>query len=214
VENPADRAKVCEQVAGRTGATIIPPYDYENIILGQGTAMMEFQGQMKERGVTLDAVIIPVGGGGLLAGCAVACQGTGIRVFGAEPALADDCARGIEQGSRAKLESTPTTIADGLRTEVGVLNFGLIQQHVECIFTVTEEQIAVAMRTIIERMKLAIEPSAAVPVAVALFNTDFHTLATRDGIKTIGIILEGGNIDTGSYEKMMPWIHLAPQNTN
>jgi threonine dehydratase len=210
VENPADRAKVCEQVAERTGATIIPPYDHENIILGQGTAMLEFQGQMKERGVKLDAAIIPVGGGGLLAGCAMACQGTGIRVFGAEPVLADDCARGVQQGSRAKLESTPTTIADGLRTEVGVLNFGLIEQHVERIFTVTEEQIAAAMRTIIERMKLVIEPSTAVPVAVALFNADFHQLASRDGIKTVGIILEGGNIDTGSYEKMMPWIHLAP----
>ena len=145
----------------------------------------------------------------MLAGCAVACIDSGTRVFGAEPALADDCARGIEQGYKAKLESTPTTIADGLRTEVGQLNFGIIQNHVDRIFTVTEEQIALAMRIVIERLKVVIEPSAAVPVAVALFNREFSQVAERDGIKTIGIVLEGGNIDTGSYEKMMPWIHLT-----
>lgn len=211
MENPADREKVCNQVAERTGATIVPPFEHENIILGQGTAMLEFQEQMEEKGVELEAVVIPVGGGGLLAGCAVSCQGTGIRVFGAEPLLADDCARGIQQGVRARLESTPTTIADGLRTEVGGLNFALIQEHVERIFTVTEEQIAMAMRTVIEMLKLVIEPSAAVPVAVALFNTEFQKVVERDGIKALGIILEGGNIDTGSYEKMMPWIQLDPK---
>jgi len=98
-------------------------------------------------------------------------------------------------------------VADGLRTEVGELNFVLIQEHVTRIFTVTE---AMAMRTIIERMKLVVEPSAAVPLAVALFNEEFRKIVERDGIKSLGIILEGGNIDIGSYEKMMPWIHLAP----
>jgi threonine dehydratase len=201
---------VCSELAATTGATLIPPYDHQDIILGQGTVMYEFLSQMrKEHETKLDAVIIPVGGGGLLAGCAVACIDSGTRVFGAEPALADDCARGIEQGYKAKLESTPTTIADGLRTEVGQLNFGIIQNHVDRIFTVTEEQIALAMRIVIERLKVVIEPSAAVPVAVALFNREFSQVAERDGIKTIGIVLEGGNIDTGSYEKMMPWIHLT-----
>lgn len=161
----------------------------------------------------LDAVVIPVGGGGLLAGCAVACIGSGTRVFGAEPLLANDCARGIQQGFKAHLESTPITIADGLRTEVGELNFGIIKEHVDNIFTVTEEQIAMAMRIIIERLKVVIEPSAAVPVAVVLFNEDFKSVAKKDGINIVGIVLEGGNIDTGSYEKMMPWIHLSgPSN--
>jgi len=189
---------------------LIPPYDFEDIILGQGTVMYEFQNQMKEDyKVKLDAAIIPVGGGGLLGGCAVACIGSGTRVFAAEPAIADDCARGFAAGSKARLESTPTTIADGLRTEVGELNFGIIKKHVERVFTVTEEQIAIAMRIVIERLKVVIEPSAAVAVAVALFNEDFKTLAQKDGIKNVGIVLEGGNIDTGSYEKMMPWIHLT-----
>jgi threonine dehydratase len=173
--------------------------------------MYEFQNQMKEEyNLKLDAVIIPVGGGGLLAGCAVSCMNSGIRVFGAEPVLADDCARGLQQGFKAKLlESAPTTIADGLRIEVGQLNFGIIQNHVEKVFTVTEEQIASAMRIIIERLKVVIEPSSAVSVAVALFHREFWQIAEIEGIKNIGIVLEGGNIDTGSYEKMMPWIHLT-----
>ena len=172
--------------------------------------MYEFQNQMKENyAMKLDAAIIPVGGGGLLAGCAVACLGSGTRVFAAEPALADDCARGFAAGSRARLESTPTTIADGLRSEVGELNFGIIREHVEQVFTATEEQIALAMRIVIERLKVVIEPSAAVAVAALLFNDDFKALAEKDGIKNVGIVLEGGNIDTGSYEKMMPWIHFS-----
>lgn len=201
---------MCHQVAAKTGATLIPPYDHKDIILGQGTVMYEFQNQMKdEYELKLDAVIIPVGGGGLLAGCAVACMNSGTRVFGAEPVLADDCARGLRQGFKARLESTPTTIADGLRTEVGELNFGIIQNHVERVFTVTEEQIATAMRLVIERLKVVIEPSSAVPVAVALFHQEFRQIAEKDGIRNVGIVLEGGNIDTGSYEKMMPWIHLT-----
>jgi threonine dehydratase len=194
---------------------LIPPYDHQNIILGQGTVMYEFQNQMREdHNMKLDAVVIPVGGGGLLAGCAVACIGSGTRVFGAEPLLANDCARGIRQGFRARLESTPITIADGLRTEVGELNFGIIKEHVERIFTVTEEQIAMAMRIVIERLKVVIEPSAAVPVAVVLFNEDFKNVAKKDGINIVGVVLEGGNIDTGSYEKMMPWIHLSGPSNN
>jgi threonine dehydratase len=205
---------VCNELSAKTGATLIPPYDHQDIILGQGTVMYEFLSQMRDKDdIKLDVVIIPVGGGGLLAGCAVACIGSGTRVFGAEPALADDCARGMEQGYKAKLESTPTTIADGLRTEVGELNFGIIQKNVERVFIVTEEQIALAMRIVIERLKVVIEPSAAVPVAVALFNKEFSSIAERDGIRRVGIVLEGGNIDTGSYEKMMPWIHLTGSDT-
>jgi threonine dehydratase len=203
---------VCDQLAAKTGAVLIPPYDHKYIILGQGTVMYEFKNQMKEDyNLKLDAVVIPVGGGGgLLAGCAVACMNSGIRVFCAEPVLADDCARGLQQGFKAKLlESTPTTIADGLRIDVGQLNFGIIQNHVEKVFTVTEEQIASAMRIVIEKLKVVIEPGSAVSVAVALFHREFRQITEIEGIKNIGIVLEGGNIDIGSYEKMMPWIHLT-----
>jgi threonine dehydratase len=210
VENAKDRAKKCDEVAQMTGATIVPPYDHREIILGQGTVMHEFQMQMREEfNSQLDAVIIPVGGGGLISGCATSCIGSGTRVFGAEPFLADDAARGLKQGFRAQLDSTPLTIADGLRTELGELNFRIIKKHVERILTVTEQQIAATMKVVIERMKVVIEPSAAVAVAVALFHKEFREIAERDRIKKIGIVLEGGNIDTGSSEKMMPWIDLG-----
>ena len=214
VQNAADRLSKCTEIARNLGATMIPPFDHRNIILGQGTVMYEFLNQMKEEYQTkLDAVIIPVGGGGLLAGCSTACMNSGTVVFGAEPALADDCFRGKQCGSRQKLQRTPTTIADGLRTEVGEVNFPIIQKRVAAIFTVTEQQIAMAMKIVIERLKVVIEPSAAVAVAVALFHEDFRKVAERYGIKNVGIVLEGGNIDTGSYEKMMPWIHLKDSST-
>jgi threonine dehydratase len=187
--------------------------------------MHEFLNQIKEDYQThLDAVLVPVGGGGLLAGCAVACIGSGTRIFGSEPLLADDCARGIRQGFKARLDNyiptgtpngpsttnqaTPLTIADGLRTEVGNLNFPIIQEYVEQIFTVTELQIAKAMRIAMERLKVLVEPSAAVAVAVVLFNEEFRDIVKKDGIKNVGVVIEGGNVDTGSYERMMPWIHL------
>ena len=215
MQNPADRADKCNEIAGRLGATMIPPYDHKDIILGQGTVMYEFLNQMKEEyQTTLDAVVIPVGGGGLLAGCAVACINSGTVVFGAEPGLADDCYRGKESGIRQKLDGTPTTIADGLRTEVGELNFEIIQRHVKAVFTVTDEQIAMAMKVLIERLKVVIEPSAAVAVAVVLFHEGFRKIAEIERIKNLGIILEGGNIDTGSYEKMMPWIHLRSSSVS
>ena len=129
VQNAADRLSKCTEIARNLGATLIPPFDHRNIILGQGTVMYEFLNQIKEEYQTkLDAVIIPVGGGGLLAGCSTACMNSGTVVFGAEPALADDCFRGKQCGIRQKLQRTPTTIADGLRTEVGEVNFPIIQK--------------------------------------------------------------------------------------
>jgi len=105
------------------------------------------------------------------------------------------------------LPRSTTTIADGLRGPVMGLPFSIIQKHVESIFTVTEGEIAQAMRIVFERLKLVIEPSAAVAVAVALFHPDFKRLLKE--IKTVGIVLEGGNVDTSSYELMMPWVHLT-----
>ena len=126
-------------VQARTGATFIPPYDSVNTILGQGTALVELVEQIPEK---LAAVVAPVGGGGLLAGTALAADGTGIRVFGAEPAGADDCARGLQEGTRIP-DVDAHTIADGLRTPVGVLNFPIIQEKVEKVITVTDEVRAV-----------------------------------------------------------------------
>lgn len=129
------RAAALAAVQAETGAAFVPPYDAANTILGQGTAMLELLEQAPE---PLAAVVAPVGGGGLLAGTALAAEGTGVRVFGAEPAGADDCARGLEEGKRRE-EVDARTIADGLRTPVGVLNFGIIREKVEKVITVTDE---------------------------------------------------------------------------
>jgi threonine dehydratase len=200
---------VAHEVARRLKATVVPPYDHKDIVLGQGTVMHEFLNQMgEEYAKKLDAVVIPVGGGGLLAGCAIACIGSGVKVFGAEPVIADDCARGLRQGFKERVLSSTDTIADGLRSEVGDLTFRIIQNHVDRVFTVTEEQISHSMKIIIERLKVVIEPSSAVAVAVVLFHEEFQGIAKETGIRNVGIVLEGGNIDTESYKKMMPWIQL------
>lgn len=119
----------------RTGATFIPPYDAVNTILGQGTAFLELVNQVPEQ---LAAVVAPVGGGGLLAGTALAAHGTGVRVFGAEPSGAADCAQGLKEGHRIE-DVDANTIADGLRTPVGTLNFPIIQDKVEAVIVVSDE---------------------------------------------------------------------------
>ncbi|KAK9335762.1 tryptophan synthase beta subunit-like PLP-dependent enzyme [Lipomyces starkeyi] len=186
-----EREYVTETIRKKTNARLIPPYDHPHIILGQGTVLLELMSQTQEEyGHKLDAVIVPVGGGGLLAGCALAAHGTGVRVFAAEPALADDCSRGMETGQREPNVAT-TTVADGLRTPVGVINFPIIQKYVEKVFTVSEEEILAAMRLVLERMKIVVEPSAAVPLAVALSDR-----WKKDGVKgNIGIVFSGGNVD-------------------
>ena len=133
--NAPARAAALAAVQARTGATFIPPYDAVNTILGQGTALLELLEQAPE---PLAAVVAPVGGGGLLAGTALAAEGTGVRVFGAEPAGADDCAQGLKEGKRRE-DVHAQTIADGLRTPVGVLNFPIIQEKVERVVVVSDE---------------------------------------------------------------------------
>lgn len=194
--NASARASTLAAVQARTGATFVPPYDAVNTILGQGTALLELLEQAPE---PLAAVIAPVGGGGLLAGTALAAEGTGVRVFGAEPSGADDCARGLEEGKRRE-DVQADTIADGLRTPVGAINFPIIQEKVERIIVVSDEATTEAMRLIWERMKLVVEPSGATAFAAAR-SLDFQRL----GIKgPIGIIISGGNLDLG---KPLPWCH-------
>ena len=133
--NAPARAATLAAVQAQTGATFVPPYDAANTILGQGTALLEL---IEQAPTPLAAVVAPVGGGGLLAGTALAADGTGVRVFGAEPAGADDCARGLAEGRRRE-DVDAHTVADGLRTPVGVLNFPIIQEKVERVITVTDE---------------------------------------------------------------------------
>jgi threonine dehydratase len=182
------RESTLKKVAAETGATEIHPYNYFNVICGQGTAAKEL---IEEIG-TLDIVMAPVGGGGLLSGTAISTKALlpGAKVIAAEPAGADDAFRSF-YSKTLQPSVAPKTIADGLLTSLGSLTFPIIMNEVDQIATVSEESIVAAMRMIWERMKIIIEPSSAVPLAAILENK-----VDVKG-KKVGIILSGGNIDLG-----------------
>ena len=187
-----------------TGGTLIPPYDHPDIIAGQGTTALELLEQVPD----LDAVIAPVGGGGLLAGICIGANGMkpSARIFAGEPAGADDAARSMTAGEWIP-QTAPRTIADGLLTSLGKMTWPIIRDHVEAIFTVDDEQIIQAMRLAWERAKLLIEPSAAVPLAVVLSNP----FLTLPGARRIGIVLSGGNASLDQ----LPWAPKpAPTSTS
>ena len=183
----AAREDAAAALVARTGATLIPPFDHVDVIAGQGTAALELLEDVPD----LDAIVTPVGGGGLLSGCCIAAQGIrpGIRVFGAEPLGADDAARSKAKGEWVP-QTAPNTIADGLLTSTGQLTWPIIRDLVERVFTVTDDQIRAAMRLVWERMKLIVEPSGAVGAAVVL-TEEFKALA---GVKKVGVVFSGGNV--------------------
>ncbi len=184
--NIAARESTLKEVVARTGAYFIHPYDDYNIIAGQATAAKE----LIETVPDLDVIIAPVGGGGLMSGTALATRylSPGTKVYAAEPKAVDDAWRSMQSG---KIEENPTTntLADGLRTHLGEKTFDIIRREVDDVFTVSEEAMVEAMRLVWERMKIVIEPSAAVPVAAVLSHP-----APFAG-KRVGLILSGGNVD-------------------
>lgn len=156
----------------------------------------------------LDAIIAPCGGGGMLSGTALSAEGTGIYVFGAEPSFegADDCKRGLEAGKRVETVKT-LTIADGLRTPVGKYPWTIIHDRklVRQMFSVTEEQIKNALRLVLERMKVVVEPSAVVGLAAALYNEDFRRLIEQEGGQDgwdLGVVFSGGNTSLEALGKI------------
>jgi threonine dehydratase len=188
------REVTAARILEETGATFIPPYDHPDIIAGQGTVALELIDQVKG----LDAVIAPVGGGGLVAGICIALEGLSppIRIVAAEPSGADDAARSLKAGVLIP-QSDPRTIADGLLTSLGTHTWPIIMKHVERIITVEDEQIIESMKLVWERMKLLIEPSAAVAVA-AVNSKEFREI---EEIERVGVILSGGNADLDH----LPW---------
>jgi threonine dehydratase len=189
----AAREAACARIIAETGARLVHPFDDYAVMAGQGTATLELLEQAPE----LDLIIVPVGGGGLLCGTAVAAKGArpGIRVIAAEPAGADDAARSFAAGRIIPLEKA-STVADGLRTSLGERNFPLIRQHVDEVVTVSEESIVAAMRRIWDVLKIIIEPSCAVPYA-AIMEQKIDVSGKR-----VGIILTGGNVDLDA----LPWL--------
>ncbi|KAF8519997.1 serine racemase [Hysterangium stoloniferum] len=187
----------------------VPPYDDVRIIAGQGTIAVEFLEQARMMDRPLDVIIAPVGGGGMLSGVALATKSLGpnVWVVGAEPAGADDAYRSFTS-KKFQPSIEPKTVADGLLTSTGEITFPLILEYVDAIYTVTEEQIIGAMKFVFERMKFVIEPSAAVPLAVALFSQDFkkslkHMFSCQsDRLLNVGIVFSGGNVDLSIVSKL------------
>jgi threonine dehydratase len=191
------RENALAQVLHERRLVVVHPYDDERVIAGQGTATLEFLAQQPGLGV----LMVPVSGGGLISGTAIAAKGTNgaLRVIGTEPALADDACRSFRSGERVLLDA-PQTIADGLRASLGVRNFAIIRRLVDDMASVSEEAIVAAVKLVLERLKVLIEPSAAVPVA-ALLEKKIDPRGAR-----VGIILSGGNIDLD----VAHWLTGAP----
>jgi len=180
------REEIAAGILEETGGTLAPPFDHPLIMAGQGTAALEL---LADAG-PLDALITPVGGGGLLAGCATIAKAIdpAIRVFAAEPANANDTFLSLAAGKRVTVE--PDTIADGLRAPTpGRLTFPVIQRLVEAVLLVSEEEIRAAARRLLLEWKLVVEPSGAVSAAAVLFGK----LPAK--IRSVGVVLSGGNVD-------------------
>lgn len=186
------REIVCAEVLRTTGATLVHPYDDPAVIAGQGTAALELLADRPD----LDIVVAPVGGGGLLSGTAIAARGVkpGIIVFGAEPASADDAARGFASG-RVEPLTDATTIADGLRSSVAPRTLAAMRANVNAVGICSEAAIVAAMRLVWEKVRIVIEPSSAVPFAAMLE----QTLDVAG--KRVGVIVTGGNVDLDR----LPW---------
>jgi len=184
----AAREAAAKEIMARTGAALVHPFDDDRIIAGQATAALEFLEEVPD----LDFILAPVSGGGLLSGTAIAAKSLrpAIRVAGCEPKNADDAYRSLAAGRVVSAEKQDT-MADGLRAQLCERTFAILRERVDQIALVTEEEIVASMRHVWERMKLIIEPSAAVAVSPAI-----ERRLNADG-KKVGIILSGGNVDLG-----------------
>ena len=196
----AARESTCQALIDSTGATLIHPYNDDRIIAGQGTAALELLEEMP----SLDIIITPVGGGGLLSGTAIAAKAlrSQIEVIGAEPAQANDAAESLKVGHI--VTKSVNTLADGLRTMLGERTFPIIRDKVDAIETVSEAGIVAAMRQIWEKLKIVVEPSGAVPFAAIREHPE------RFAGKKIGLILSGGNVDLDT----LPWMEKALPSKN
>lgn len=188
-----DRAALGRQLAEERGMTLIPPYDHQGVMAGQGTTALE----LLDQAGPLDAMVVPVGGGGLMAGCSTAATALspGIRMIGVEPAAGDDTAQSLAKGERVTIE-VPRTIADGQAlTSPGELTFEVNRRLVDDVVVVSDDEIRAAMRFAFERLKLVLEPSGATGLAAVL--------AGRATGRRVGVVLTGGNVDIHRFAELL-----------
>ena len=189
-----DREALMAEHAERDGLAVVHPYDDERIMAGQGTAALE----LIEDGGALDLLLVPVGGGGLIAGCATAATGLlpAVEVVGVEPAVGDDTQRSLAAGDRVRVP-VGRTIADGQQIDIpGERTFPVIRERVAAVVTVTDAEIVAAMRFAFERLKLVLEPSGASALAALL-----HGKVEAAGRRT-GVVLSGGNVDVARFREL------------
>jgi threonine dehydratase len=182
-----DRELIAAKFLEENGGTLVPPFDHPMIIAGQGTAALELLADYPD----LDAIAVPAGGCGLLAGTSVIAKAINpaIRVFGVEPELANDVALSFAAGERISIPPSET-IADGLRTPApGKLTFPIVRHNVEKILLVSEAEIRATMKFLMEKVRIVVEPSGAVALAAVLFGM------LPPGIQKAGVVLSGGNVD-------------------
>lgn len=189
-----DREQMARRIVEEEGRVLVPPYDDPLVMAGQGTAALE----LLEDVPGLEAVVAPVGGGGLLAGTASAAAGfEGTRVFGAEPAGADDTVRSLELGRRVTIEA-PDTIADGARAHTpGELTFPIVRERAEAVVRVPDQAIVEAMKLLFTRMKIVVEPTGALAAAALLEGS------IPAGPRRVGVILSGGNVDASTLARLL-----------
>jgi len=190
-----DAMALARVLAAREGRTFIPPFDHADVLCGQGTAALELFEEVGE----LDVLLVCLGGGGLLSGCALASRALSprCRVYGVEPEAGNDVQQSFRRGERVRIP-TPRTIADGAQTPlVGELTFEIIRRHVDDILTVTDEQLVEAMRFYAERMKMVVEPTGCLTLAAAC-----HAGLDLKG-QRVGLVISGGNVDLPRFAQLL-----------
>jgi threo-3-hydroxy-L-aspartate ammonia-lyase len=191
-----DRAELAGKLAAERGLALVPPYDDPMVMAGQGTAALELLEEVGD----LDVLVVPVGGGGLIAGCGTAAKAIrpGIRVVGVEPETGDDTKRSLDRGERVRLPAVPSTVADGLQLDTpGELTFEVNRAVVDEVLLVSDAEIVGAMRYLFERLKVVVEPSGAVPVA-ALLSGKLESSGLR-----VGAVLSGGNVGADRFAELL-----------
>lgn len=198
-----DREAIGQRLARERGMTLVPPYDHADVMAGQGTAALELVEQVREiDGGGLDALLVCVGGGGLISGCAVAATHMlpGIEVWGVEPEAGNDTQRSLAEGRIVHID-TPKTIADGAQTQhSGELTFPVIQALAKGIVTASDGELVQAMRFFAERMKIVVEPTGCLGAAALLSRV--AGLPDLRG-RRVGVILSGGNVDVRRYAELL-----------
>ena len=190
------REEVFAKVQAETGGDFVHPYNDPRVIAGQATCSREFLEQMEERGEKPDMVVAPIGGGGMISGTCLTLSNLApdVKIYAAEPVNADDAARSLKAG-HIIADDAPSTVADGLKVPLKDLTWHFVSNYVTDILTATEEEIIEAMKLTWRHMKIVIEPSCAVPLAVILKNKDIFAG------KKVGVIITGGNVDLDK----LPW---------